>query len=46
VDVSGATLNAQGDQISILGALIAGKEYDLLLEWRTAEQGFDFIEID
>ena len=46
VDVGSATLSSQGDQLSIEGADVAGQAYNLLLEWRTAEQGFEIIEID
>ena len=32
-------------EISIIDALVEGSVYDLRLEWRTAEQGFEIIEI-
>jgi hypothetical protein len=34
-----------GDEISIVDALVEQSPYDLLLKWRTAEQGFEIIEI-
>mgnify|MGYP007000338878 CR=1 len=30
---------------SVVDALIEGSVYDLKLKWRTAEQGFEIIEI-
>ena len=46
VDISDATVSYGADEITIEGAQIADKQYDLLMKWRTAEQGFEIIEID
>jgi hypothetical protein len=35
----------EADQISIVDATVDGALLDLLLKWRTAEQGFEIIEI-
>ena len=45
VDLSGSTLSASGDEIMINGASIGQQGYNLKLKWRTAEQGFEVIEI-
>ena len=45
VDLSGATCNLLGDEIKIRGASIGQQGYNLKLKWRTAEQGFEVIEI-
>ena len=34
------------DQIEIENISIAGKSYNLLLRWRTAEQGFEIVRIE
>jgi hypothetical protein len=46
VDISEATVAYGDDEITIEGAQISDKQYDLLLKWRTAEQGFEIIEIE
>ena len=45
VDLSGGSCTASGDQISLVDALVSGTLYDLVLEWRKAEQGFEIVEI-
>jgi uncharacterized protein (DUF4213/DUF364 family) len=40
-----ATCTTEGDVISITGAVVAGETYDMVLDWRTAEQGFEIVEI-
>ena len=34
------------DEISIVGAILDGRSYDILLKWQTATQGFEIIEVD
>lgn len=45
VSTTSATLTPSGDEISIENISIDGRVYDLKLKWRTAEQGFEIIEI-
>jgi plastocyanin len=45
VDLSGSTVSASGDEITINDASIGEGNYDLKLKWRTAEQGFEVIDI-
>lgn len=45
VNASGATVTANGDEISVENVSIDGRLYDLKMQWRTAEQGFEIIEI-
>ena len=45
VDLNSASLSASGDEIIINSASIGQQGYDLKLKWRTAEQGFEVIEI-
>jgi hypothetical protein len=45
VDLQGATLRLEGNDIVATGAEIAGVSYTLRLRWRTAEQGFEIIQI-
>ena len=35
----------EGDEIRISGAVVASKSYDMVLDWRTAKQAFEIIEI-
>lgn len=44
VSVEDATCSLDDDEISLRDVSIDGKIYDLLLKWRTAEQGFEIIE--
>ena len=45
VNLSNATCLLAADQISIVDAAVDGAILDLLLKWRTAEQGFEIVEI-
>ena len=45
VDLSGTSCEATGDEVSATNALIGGRAYDMVLDWRTAEQGFEIVEI-
>jgi hypothetical protein len=45
VDLSSSTISASGDEIMINDASIGQRSYSLKLKWRTAEQGFEVIEI-
>ena len=45
VNLDAATCTTEGDVISITGAVVAGETYDMVLDWRTAEQGFEIVEI-
>ena len=45
VDLSGTSCEANGDEVSASSALIGGYHYDMVLDWRTAEQGFEIVEI-
>ena len=45
VNLDAAACTTQGDEISITGAVVAGETYDMVLDWRTAEQGFEIVEI-
>ena len=44
-DLSGTSCEATGDEVSASNALIGGRAYDMVLDWRTAEQGFEIVEI-
>ena len=45
VNLNDASCTVSSDEISIVDALVEGSVYDLRLKWRTAEQGFEIIEI-
>jgi hypothetical protein len=45
VDLNGTSCEATGDEVSASNALIGGRAYDMVLDWRTAEQGFEIVEI-
>jgi hypothetical protein len=45
IDLNAAASVLSGDQIRVENISIAGKTYNLLLRWRTAEQGFEIVEI-
>ena len=45
VRLNDAVCRVSGDEISLVDAVVSGEIYDLLLKWRTAEQGFEIIEI-
>lgn len=46
VSTEQASASFQGDEVQLNGVSIDGQLYDLLLKWRTAEQGFEIIEAD
>lgn len=45
VNLSGANCSVSGDEIAVSNASVAGETYDMVLDWRIAEQGFEIIEI-
>lgn len=45
VDLSGAQCSVSDSQISLGDAVMDGQVYDILLDWRTAAQDFQIIEI-
>lgn len=45
VATGAATCELGGDEIELFDVFIDDRVYDLLLKWRTAEQGFEIIEI-
>jgi hypothetical protein len=45
VDVPESGLTSSGDEIMIQNVTIGDRQYNLKLKWRTAEQGFEIIEI-
>ena len=45
VDLSGAQCSVSDSQISLADAVMDGQVYDILLDWRTAAQDFQIIEI-
>ena len=45
VDLNAASCSVESDEITIVDALVEGDGYNLVLKWRTAEQGFEIIEI-
>lgn len=45
VNANNATVTPNGDEISVENISIDGRVYDLIMKWRTAEQGFEIIEI-
>ena len=45
VSLADAQCFLSGSQISLQDALLDGKIYDILLDWRTATQGFEIIEV-
>ena len=45
VSLADAQCSLSGSQISLQNALLDGEIYDILLDWRTATQGFEMIEI-
>jgi hypothetical protein len=45
IDLSGAQCSVSDSQISLGDAVMDGKVYDILLDWRTAAQDFQIIEI-
>lgn len=45
VNLSGGSCVVSSDEVSIVDAVINNTPYNLLLKWRTAEQGFEVVEI-
>ena len=45
VNLDAAECVTAGDEISISGAVVSGETYDMVLDWRIAEQGFEIIKI-
>ena len=45
VDLSGAQCSVSDSQITLGDAIMDGEVYDILLDWRTAAQDFQIIEI-
>ena len=45
IDLSQASCTVSSDEVSIVDALVEDAVHDLRLKWRTAEQGFEIIEI-
>jgi len=45
IDLDAAASILSGDEIRVENISIAGRSYDLLLRWRTAEQGFEIVEL-
>ena len=45
VNLTQTSCTVTGDEISASNALIGGNRYDMVLNWRTAEQGFEIIKV-
>lgn len=45
VNLDNAECITTGDELKISNAVVAGQVYDLKLDWRRAEQGFEIVEI-
>ena len=45
VSLGDRSCTVSGDEIGVLDARVDGVTYDLQLKWRTAEQGFEIIEV-
>ena len=45
VSLGEATCSASADEFLLTDALVSGTLYDIVLKWRTAEQGFEIVEI-
>ena len=45
VDLDETTCSASADEFLLTDALVSGDLYDIVLKWRTAEQGFEIVEI-
>lgn len=46
VNLGNRNCTLSGDEIGVNGARVGGTTYDLKLKWRTAEQGFEIINVD
>ena len=45
VDLMDTSCSVRSDEISVGNAQVDGDTYDVLLDWRTAEQGFEIVKI-
>ena len=45
VELNSASCSVKHDEILLIDSLVDGAIYDITLKWRTAEQGFEIIEI-
>ena len=45
ISLDGSQCLIEDDSIRVFDAMIDGRMYDLLLDWRRAEQGFEIVEI-
>jgi hypothetical protein len=45
VNLDGVACSASDDEFLLTDALVSGTLYDIVLKWRTAEQGFEIVEI-
>lgn len=45
VNLDDAACSASTDEFLLTDALVSGDLYDIVLKWRTAEQGFEIVEI-
>ena len=46
IDLDTSALTATGEEIEVRNIAIAGKYYNAKLRWRTAEQGFEIVELE
>jgi hypothetical protein len=46
VDLTGTSCSVSTDDISVGNAQVEGDAYDVTLNWRTAEQGFEIVQIE
>ena len=45
VNLDSASCSVSDDEIMLIDAIVDGAIYDVMLKWRTAEQGFEIIEV-
>ena len=45
VDLDSASCSVSDDEILVIDSIVDDVVYDLKLKWRTAEQGFEIIEV-
>ena len=46
INLTGSSCAVRADRITVIDALIDGRSYDMDLQWRTAAQDFEIINID
>jgi hypothetical protein len=46
IDLDTSAMTATGEEIEVRNISIAGKYYNAKLRWRTAEQGFEIVELE